>query len=338
MYSSSKTQKYSNYNIIITPIFVQTCQSGQRLDQVLAALLPSYSRSQMKSWILNKKVIVNNQISMLPKRKMLVGDVIEIKDIEQSVIYYHNYNTVVPQNISLDIIYEDDTIVVINKPINMVVHPGYGNYNNTILNALLYRYPSSINISERAGLVHRLDKDTTGLMIIAKTNIAYMNLRELFKTRQVFKQYDAIVFGKFDHANGMINQPIRRHTIKRTCMTIHSLGKPAITHYSVIEIFDMYSRIRICTETGRTHQIRVHMAHIKHPIVGDQKYGGKSSFVNTKTSGKLNNYLHSFSRQALHASTLQLLHPVSKVMMKWSIPLPDDIVELIKVLRENKLS
>lgn len=324
-------QKY-NQNIKIKPIIVQTHQSGQRLDKVLVSELSCFSRSQIKCWILNKKVIVNNQISILPKKKMIVGELIEIKNIDESNILCSNI--VIPQNISLNIIYEDNDILVINKPSNMVVYPGHGHYTNTVLHALLYKYPNSINISQHAGIVHRLDKDTTGLMIIAKNNLAYDKLRQLFQKRQVIKKYDAIVFGKFSNITGTVNEPIKRHSTRRTCMTVNALGKQAVTHYSVIEEFDIHSRIYIHIKTGRTHQIRVHMSYINHPLVGDQKYG-KVLYNTIKISDKLNNYLHCFNRQALHACELQLLHPITQVQMQWYAPLPSDIVDLIHMLRKN---
>lgn len=326
-------QIYNN-KLIIKPIVVQAYQSGQRLDCILAKSLPCYSRSQIKQWILKRKIIVDNNISILPKKKIKTGSLIEIKNLNKDSII-HCSNITLPQNISLDIVYEDNDILVINKPSNMVVHPGIKNYKNTILNALLYRYPLGIKESDRAGIVQRLDKDTTGLMIIAKTYAAYYNLLVLFQNRKVHKEYEAIVLGKFTQNIGVINKPIRRHTVKRTCMTVHDMGKSAITHYSVIETFNMHSRIRVSLRTGRTHQIRVHMAYISHPLVGDQKYNNKSTLFIAGMSDELNNYLRCFNRQALHACSLKLLHPITQIEMKWHIPLPQDIIDLIKMLRLN---
>lgn len=328
------TQIYNN-NTIVKSVIVQSNQSGQRLDQVLAASLPFYSRSQIKHWILNKKVIVNNQISVLPKKRMIGGELIAIKNLDRYNM--HPNNLIIPQNIFLNIVYEDNDILVINKPSNIAVHPGSGNIDNTILNSLLYHYPDSFNISERAGIVHRLDKDTTGLMIIAKNKTAYHALYQSFKNKQVIKIYDAIVLGNFDHFFGTINKPIRRHTVRRTCMAVHPLGKPAITHYSIIEKFPMHSRVRICLGSGRTHQIRVHMAYIHHPLVGDKKYG----YFSLSSISKFNllcDYLNYFNRQALHACTLQLLHPITQAKMQWHAPLPDDILKLINILRQYNLT
>lgn len=322
------------------PIIVKSIDSGKRLDRLVSESLSEYSRSQIKHWILNKQVIINNLVSICPKKKVIPGEIIEIKNIDNFDMDYHN-SSLVPQNIILNIVYEDNDIVVINKPSNMVVHPGSGNYKNTILNALLYRYPSILKISKRAGIVQRLDKDTTGLMVIAKTHFAYHNLLVSFKMRQVIKEYDAIVFGHFDNSSGIINQPIRRHSVKRTCMTVHAFGKSAITQYYVIESFNnLYSRIRVILKTGRTHQIRVHLAYIDHPLVGDQKYNNKFSFdpeLYSKLSSKLYTFLSCFRRQALHACTLQLIHPISKKKMRWHAPIPQDIQTLIKILRSSHI-
>lgn len=313
---------------------VQKHQVGQRLDQVLANSFPIYSRSQIKYWILNKSVIINNTVSISPKKKMKEGELIEIKNINNFDIYQNN--VFIPQNIPLNIVYEDDDILVINKPNNIAVHPGSGIYKNTILNALLYKYPYSCTFSNRAGIVHRLDKDTTGLMIIAKTCMAYKKLCQCFKKRCVIKKYEAIVFGRFSEITGIINKPICRHFSKRTRMIVHNSGKPAITYYSIIEEFDMHTWVRVCTKTGRTHQIRVHMEYINHPIVGDQKYNRfSSSLKKTVSNNKLIDYLSRFTRQALHACTLELLHPITKKEMQWNIPLPYDMLNLISVLRKN---
>lgn len=325
------TQIYNN-NLIIKSIIVQEYQSGQRLDCILAKSLPDYSRAQIKQWILNKRVVVNNQVFILPNKKMEVGSLIEIKNLTQDCI--NPSHLVIPQNIPLNIVYEDNDILVINKSSNMIVHPGIKNYKNTILNALLYRYPCGIKESDRAGIVQRLDKDTTGLMIIAKTYTAYNNLLVLFRNREVHKEYEAIVLGTFTHNAGIINQPIRRHSVKRTYMAVHAMGKPAITHYFIVETFHMHSRIYVSLKTGRTHQIRVHMEYINHPLVGDQKYNKFTSCI-TGISDKLHNYLRCFNRQALHAYSLKLLHPITKVPMQWYAPLPQDIIDLIRMLRLN---
>ncbi|WP_159714615.1 23S rRNA pseudouridine(1911/1915/1917) synthase RluD [Blochmannia endosymbiont of Camponotus nipponensis] len=313
---------------VIKPMVVRKSQSGKRLDCVLSELLANYSRSQIKHWILSKKVNVNNQTVILPKKKMIGGEFIQIKNV------INVNNSIVPQDIPLNIVYEDNDILVINKARNMVVHPGAGNFSGTVLNALLYKYPSIRKVF-RAGIVQRLDKDTTGLMVIAKNVIAYYSLLQLFKKRKIIKEYEAVVLGNFLHKEGTVDEPIKRHAIHRTRMAVNPMGKSAITHYSIIESFNMYTRIRIRLETGRTHQIRVHMAYINHPLLGDQKYGKLMCF-NKGAPDELNNYLHAFNRQALHATTLQLHHPITKVKMQWDIPLPKDIKKLINILRKNE--
>lgn len=309
-------------------VTVQILQSGQRLDCALSMLLPNYSRSQIKRWIISERVKVDNKIVVIPRKKMLGGELVAIENVNDC------HENIYPQNIPINIVYEDNDILVINKEDNMVVHPGIGNYSGTILNALLYRYPSIIQVV-RAGIVQRLDKDTTGLMVVAKNIRSYHNLLQLFKERKIIREYEAVVYGKFSCNIGVINQPIRRHNVHRTCMTVHAMGKPAITYYYIMETFGIhYSRIRIRLKTGRTHQIRVHMTYIDHPLIGDQKYRKFISYLHNISNCELNNYLCFFKRQALHACTLQLHHPSTRELMRWDIPLPKDIMHLINILRK----
>lgn len=321
------TQTFPNV-IVVT---IQMLQSGQRLDYALSTLLSHYSRSQIKRWIISNKVKVNKKIVAVPKKRIVGGEYIEINNVDDYSVRVH------PQDIPINVVYEDKDILVINKASNMVVHPGAGNYSGTVLNALLYRYPSIVHV-QRAGIVQRLDKDTTGLMVIAKNVVAYDSLLKLFKKKKIIREYEAVVYGKFSCTTGSINQPIRRHAVYRTCMTVHAMGKLAITHYDIVEKFKMCSRIRVRLETGRTHQIRVHMTYIKHPLVGDQKYGKNviSCFYHA-VYNELYNDLCFFKRQALHASMLQLYHPSTREKMCWNIPLPQDMTHLINVLRKNKI-
>ncbi|HID9528107.1 TPA: 23S rRNA pseudouridine(1911/1915/1917) synthase RluD [Proteus mirabilis] len=303
---------------------VADSQLGQRLDQALAELFPDYSRSRIKEWILDNRVQVNDKIINKPKEKMLGGEKIEVDALIEEDVRWE------PQNIPLNIVYEDDDILVINKPRDLVVHPGAGNPDGTVLNALLYRYPEIVNVP-RAGIVHRLDKDTTGLMVVAKTVPAQTHLVEALQRREITREYEAAATGRMT-AGGLVNEPISRHPTKRTHMAVHPMGKPAVTHYRVMEHFRAHTRLRLRLETGRTHQIRVHMAHIHHPLIGDQLYGGRPRPLKG-ASEEFRETLRRFDRQALHATMLRLYHPITGIEMEWHAPLPDDMVELIRVLK-----
>ncbi|HBC5786161.1 TPA: 23S rRNA pseudouridine(1911/1915/1917) synthase RluD [Proteus mirabilis] len=303
---------------------VADSQLGQRLDQALAELFPDYSRSRIKEWILDNRVQVNDKIINKPKEKMLGGEKIEVDALIEEDVRWE------PQNIPLNIFYEDDDILVINKPRDLVVHPGAGNPDGTVLNALLYRYPEIVNVP-RAGIVHRLDKDTTGLMVVAKTVPAQTHLVEALQRREITREYEAVATGRMT-AGGLVNEPISRHPTKRTHMAVHPMGKPAVTHYRVMEHFRAHTRLRLRLETGRTHQIRVHMAHIHHPLIGDQLYGGRPRPLKG-ASEEFRETLRRFDRQALHATMLRLYHPITGIEMEWHAPLPDDMVELIRVLK-----
>ncbi|AVB29532.1 TPA: 23S rRNA pseudouridine(1911/1915/1917) synthase RluD [Proteus mirabilis] len=303
---------------------VADSQLGQRLDQALAELFPDYSRSRIKEWILDNRVQVNDKIINKPKEKMLGGEKIEVDALIEEDVRWE------PQNIPLNIVYEDDDILVINKPRDLVVHPGAGNPDGTVLNALLYRYPEIVNVP-RAGIVHRLDKDTTGLMVVAKTVPAQTHLVEALQRREITREYEAVATGRMT-AGGLVNEPISRHPTKRTHMAVHPMGKPAVTHYRVMEHFRAHTRLRLRLETGRTHQIRVHMAHIHHPLIGDQLYGGRPRPLKG-ASEEFRDTLRRFDRQALHATMLRLYHPITGIEMEWHAPLPDDMVELIRVLK-----
>ncbi len=303
---------------------VADSQLGQRLDQALAELFPDYSRSRIKEWILDNRVQVNDKIINKPKEKMLGDEKIEVDALIEEDVRWE------PQNIPLNIVYEDDDILVINKPRDLVVHPGAGNPDGTVLNALLYRYPEIVNVP-RAGIVHRLDKDTTGLMVVAKTVPAQTHLVEALQRREITREYEAVATGRMT-AGGLVNEPISRHPTKRTHMAVHPMGKPAVTHYRVMEHFRAHTRLRLRLETGRTHQIRVHMAHIHHPLIGDQLYGGRPRPLKG-ASEEFRETLRRFDRQALHATMLRLYHPITGIEMEWHAPLPDDMVELIRVLK-----
>ncbi|XKM12864.1 23S rRNA pseudouridine(1911/1915/1917) synthase RluD [Orbaceae bacterium ac157xtp] len=301
-------------------------QLGMRLDQALAEQFTQYSRTRIKDWIINGHVTVNGHVVDKPKERILGGELIEINtEIEEE-------NNHIAQDIALNIVYEDDDILVINKPRDLVVHPGAGNPNGTILNALLHHYPESANIP-RAGIVHRLDKDTTGLMVIAKSIEAQTGLVESLQHREITREYEAVAMGIIT-AGGSVDEPISRHPTKRTHMSVFPTGKPAVTHYRIMEKYRLHTRLRLRLETGRTHQIRVHMAHIAHPLVGDPLYGGRPR-PPRGASEEFMQVLRDFDRQALHATMLRLYHPITGVQMEWHAPIPEDMQKLVQVMQED---
>ncbi|MGF1693801.1 23S rRNA pseudouridine(1911/1915/1917) synthase RluD [Photobacterium kagoshimensis] len=307
---------------------VNESQLGKRLDQVVAELYPDYSRSRIKEWILGDMVSVNGEVVNKPRAKMMGGEELHIiAEIEDEVRWE-------AQDIPLNIVYEDDDIIVINKPRDFVVHPGAGTPDGTVLNALLHHCPSLAEVP-RAGIVHRLDKDTTGLMVVAKTIQAQTRLVRALQKRKITREYEAIAIGKMT-GGGTIEKPIGRHATKRICMAVHELGKPAITHYRVAEHFRVHTRLVIRLETGRTHQIRVHMSYLTYPLVGDVQYGGRPR-PPRHASDEFIAALRAFDRQALHARMLRLAHPITGEVMEWHAPLPSDMVAMIDILRKDKI-
>lgn len=303
---------------------------GKRLDQAIAQMFPDYSRSRLKDWILAGNVTVNGEVLTRAREKMYGGEVITINAEVEAELRFE------AQDIALDIVYEDDDILVINKPAGLVVHPGAGNPDGTVLNALLHHCPE-IDVVPRAGIVHRLDKDTTGLMVVAKTIAAQTNLVEALQLREITREYEAVANGLMT-AGGVVDEPIGRHPTKRTHMAVTFSGRPSVTHYRVLEKYRLHTRLRLRLETGRTHQIRVHMAHITHPLVGDPVYGGRPRPPKNSTPELLAK-LRSFKRQALHAAMLSLYHPITGELMTWHADLPADFVELVEVLQQdNKLN
>jgi 23S rRNA pseudouridine1911/1915/1917 synthase len=234
------------------------------------------------------------------------------------------------QDIPLDIVYEDDDLLVINKPRDLVVHPGAGTPDGTILNALLFHYPQIAEVP-RAGIVHRLDKDTTGLMVVAKTVPAQTRLVRALAKRRITREYEAIAIGKMT-AGGVVEKGISRHATKRTLMDVNELGKPAVTHYRVAEHFREHTRIRLRLETGRTHQIRVHMSYLQHPLLGDIAYGGRAR-IPKGASEELTTMIRSFDRQALHAVMLKFVHPITGEEVEFHAPVPNDMVVMAEALR-----
>jgi 23S rRNA pseudouridine1911/1915/1917 synthase len=298
----------------------------KRLDQCLAVLFPEYSRSKLKEWILAGYVTVDGEKIDTPRLKLKSGEEIII-GAEQEVQV-----TSAPQHIDLNVVYEDEHILVIDKQAGLVVHPGAGNQDGTLLNALLERVPD-IDQVPRAGIVHRLDKDTTGLMVVAKTLPAQTSLVEQLQARSMGREYEALVMGTMI-AGGFVDEPIGRHATKRTAMAVRENGKPAVTHYRVKEKFRAYTHLRLKLESGRTHQIRVHMSHINHPLVGDALYGGRPRLPKHASEDFINT-LRGFKRQALHAAQLTLMHPISGEEMTFKAPIPEDLVSLLEVVRED---
>jgi len=296
--------------------------AGLRLDQALVKFFPEYSRSRLQEWINQQQVKVNGDFAT-PKQKVWGGEKLEV--LPQSHPAEQPY---LAQDIALDIVYEDDTLLVINKPVGLVVHPGSGNWEGTLLNALLHYAPQLAEVP-RAGIVHRLDKDTSGLLVVAKTIPAQTALVRQLQERSVKREYLALVHGEVRHG-GMVDEPIDRHPTQRVKMAVVENGKPAVTRYQVEARFPSCTLLRCTLETGRTHQIRVHMAHIKHPLVGDSVYQKGAQ----KCVPELRTLLNDFPRQALHATRLALEHPVSGETMEWHIPLPEDMTQLLRQIRE----
>lgn len=301
---------------------------GNRADQTISCLLPDISRSRIKQWIEQGYILINDEL-INPNKKVITGDRITvfIQNDDKNLQF-------LPEDINFDIIYYDDDIAVINKPPGLVVHPADGNWTGTLLNGILNRFPLNKSLP-RAGIVHRLDKDTSGLLVIGLNDIAQQNLIYQLQNKSAYREYRAIVWGDI-YRSGKINEPIGRHPKNRIKMSVNKInGKDAVTNYEPIENFTYHSYIKCILETGRTHQIRVHMNHNKTPIVGDPMYGYKKIFPFKKNINKdfVDKLLY-FPRQALHAKKLGLIHPTSNKQMVWDIKLPDDFLDLLKTIRD----
>jgi len=297
--------------------------SNRRLDKVLSALLPEYSRATLQKWLKAGLVTVGGR-SVAIRDRIAANTMVVIEcHIEESEEW-------LPQPLALDIVAEDEYLLVVNKPAGLIVHPGAGNPDGTLVNALLYHDPGLAALP-RAGIVHRLDKDTSGLLVVARTEGTRLRLIEQLRTHTVFRQYDAVVFGH-PAAHGTINAAVGRSPHDRIRMAVTRSGKPAVSHYRLRERFRSHSWLTVRLETGRTHQIRVHMCHIGFPLVGDPVYGGRAR-VAQHTGQSLRHLLRSFPRQALHAGTLSLVHPGTSQTVTWKAPLPEDMQSLISALR-----
>ena len=300
----------------------QSC-SGQRLDRALATLFAQYSRSTLQRWIRDAQVRVDGEV-LRPRDRVLGGEVVTVEPLETQITDYE------AQNIGLDIVHEDDSILVLNKPPGLVVHPAAGNPDGTLVNALLYHAPR-LRALPRAGVVHRLDKDTSGLLVVAKDLQSHAHLVQQLQARLFERRYIALVFGEMI-AGGKVEAPIGRHPVERKRMAVVPGGKPAVTHYRVRERFAGLTLVDVRLETGRTHQIRVHLTHVGHPLVGDPLYGGRLRLPKAASPATVE-ILRGFRRQALHARTLGLRHPRTAQWLRWEAPLPIDLVNLLGVLR-----
>lgn len=306
-------------------ILVTDEQAGQRIDQVLSQLLPDYSRSKIKQWVLDGQVQLN-QAPTQNKKKLQAGDVIDIK-VETSPT-----EGTVAQAIPLNIVHEDESLLIIHKPAGMVVHPGAGNPDGTLVNALCHHDPALGHLP-RAGLIHRLDKDTSGLLIVAKTLGCHTHLVQAMQARLIERHYQCIVNGVMI-AGGTIESKIERHPRQRTKMAVSDEGKDAVTHYTIHQKFRAHTHLDVKLDTGRTHQIRVHMQHLRHPILGDPTYGGRPHFP-PACSAELKATLQAFKRQALHAYQIALQHPITGERCQWTVDLPADMQALRDALAQD---
>lgn len=300
--------------------------SGSRLDQIAAKLFPDYSRSRLQSWIKAGSLLVN-QAQKRTRDRLAAGDLLSIEAELASV------KTWTAEAIPLDIVFEDEHLLVINKAADTVVHPAAGHREGTLLNGLLHYCPQLEELP-RAGIVHRLDKDTTGLMVVAKTLEAHLSLVNQLQLRTVVREYQAVAHGVFT-GGGTVNEPLGRHPVNRKKRAVVPMrGQEAITHYWVIDRFRAHTHIRVKLETGRTHQIRVHMAHLNHQLVGDPLYGGRLR-IPAACSEALTSQLTRRKRQALHAGKLGLQHPITREEMCWQAALPEDMIALLCALKED---
>jgi 23S rRNA pseudouridine1911/1915/1917 synthase len=296
--------------------------NGQRIDSAMTEMLPNLSRSKITSSIKAGDALLNGH-KFKPKDKVSGGEIINI------IIKLNINNQWAAENIPLDIIYEDDDILIINKPFGLVTHPGAGNWEGTLANALLY-YNADLSRLDRAGIVHRLDKNTSGLMVVAKNPKSQKYLVEQFQTHSVEREYTAIVYGNMI-SGGTVDDPIGRDSKDRIKQAVRVNGKDAVTHYRVINRYANHTHVKASLETGRTHQIRVHLSHIGYPLVGDPLYGGRLRFPK-KAREEIKETLKAFQRQALHSKKLTLKHPTTGNVMSWEIELPDDMSMLLDVL------
>ena len=305
-------------------IIIPERMTGYRLDVALSEMLPDYSRSKITAWIKSGDALINNK-AFKPKDKVNGSQMVMLS------LNKKQNNEWSAENIALNIVFEDEDIIVINKQFGIVTHPGAGNWTGTLANALLY-YDSSVSKLDRAGIVHRLDKNTSGLMVIARNEKSQKYLVEQLQSHLVDREYSAIVYGHMI-AGGTVDEPIGRDPKDRVKQAVSMSGKDATTHYRAIDRFKSHTHVKAVLETGRTHQIRVHLSYVGHSLIGDPMYGGRVRFPK-KASEELKEALLNFKRQALHSKKLTLTHPISGESMSWKAPLPDDMLELLEVLKK----
>lgn len=308
-------------------VMVLASQARQRLDKCLASLLPQYSRSRLQAWIAAGAVAINGEICTKTRNLVPAGAIITL-NTEPALAA----SQVAAQALPIAVEYEDADILVINKPAGLVVHPGAGNPTNTLVNALIFHYPE-LQLLPRAGIIHRLDKNTTGLLLVARNLPAHTALVRAMQNREIKREYQALVYGELI-AGSTIDQPIGRHTVDRTKMSVREDGREAITHYRVKEKFPGFTLLLVQLETGRTHQIRVHLSHHHHPIVGDPTYA-RLKLPKTGCSPAFIALLPHFHRQALHAWQLSFIHPITLQPLVLHAPLPKDFVNLLDALRKS---
>ena len=305
-------------------IIIPKRMEGERLDVAISEMLPEHSRSKITSWIKSGEAMINERI-FKPKDKVCGDEIVSLAFNQES-----NYDWLA-EDIPLNIVFEDDHIIVINKEHGMVTHPGAGNRSGTLANALLH-YDPSLSKLDRAGIVHRLDKNTSGLMVVARNIKSQKYLVEQLQTHSVAREYSAVVYGHMI-SGGTIDEPLGRDPKDRVKQAVIRSGREAKTHYRVIDRFNNHTHVKAILETGRTHQIRVHLSHIGHPLIGDPIYGGKARYPK-KASNLLKNKIFNFRRQALHSKKLTLNHPDSGELITFKTKLPEDMLDLIKVLVE----
>lgn len=299
---------------------------GNRLDAAAAKLFDAYSRARIKTWIEMGRLRLNDAVCAVPRQPVKVGDRLHLQaETVQEV-------SLKPQNIALDVVFADEHLVIINKPAGLTVHPGAGVPDGTLQNALLHHWPRTAEIP-RAGLVHRLDKETTGLMVVALSEPAHKHLSAMMAAREVHREYDALVNGALV-SGGTVDAPIARHPRERVKMAVVMGGRDAVTHYRVAERFAWHTLLRVQLQTGRTHQIRVHMAHLKCPVAGDPVYGGDVLRARGASTA-LRTAVGAFRRQALHAAALGFDHPITGAPLAFSMPRPADFESLLTVLRQE---